>query len=361
MTLLKILLATDPASTPGSEVEFFRAPTQRAPRRRSSVLWVTILATLALVTGPSAVPAEAKVMPTTLEALAKGCPAIVIGKVTDVTRVDGVRFAEVRAEEILKGPPSLRSLRYLAQPTWMCDVTWADEGERVLLFLYPSDLVDFVDEEFKARHPGLKKRVTAAFGPGPVFEAAQSGRGYMPIRSYRGVSVATVWLHDVELPKGVSALPCEPPPEDAAGGPFRCPPVPTIVLLVAAFFFVGARWGGAGTSLGAQACRQIDGFVLGSLVLTTGLFALAARGVGPSGLIAISIQSVLFLGASGAHRVWPGWRSGLLLLVAWGCIGYRLVCPLQPPWVPGVCEPVPLDQLRSAVRACVATPGAVTR
>jgi hypothetical protein len=97
-----------------------------------------------------------------------------------------VKVATARIVEVWKGKTG-HEVRYIASPTWTCDISEAKVGEPVVLF--------------------LRKSKTE-----PFMLIAHSGRGRMPIRDMNGKRQATIWVIDVELPRGVATIP-GPEPE----------------------------------------------------------------------------------------------------------------------------------------------------
>ena len=94
------------------------------------------------------------------------------------------RFASVKVAtdgvvETWKGTAG-REIRFLASPSWPCDVSTAEEGERVVLFL--------------AKRKG-----------GAVMMIGHSGQGRMPVRLVKGKTYATFW-DEVELPKRTATI-----------------------------------------------------------------------------------------------------------------------------------------------------------
>jgi hypothetical protein len=91
------------------------------------------------------------------------------------------QVATARVLEVWKGNAD-PEVRYLASPTWPCDISQAKVGERVVLFLMkPPDW--------------------------PFWAIADSGRGRMPIRDVAGKAYATIYTGDVLLPKGITTIP----------------------------------------------------------------------------------------------------------------------------------------------------------
>jgi hypothetical protein len=81
-------------------------------------------------------PAKAKVAPATLKDLTASASVVVVGTVTRVLEVSGVRVAILLVSEHWKGE-SAEELMFLAQPTWTCDGSWAEQGEQGVYFLAP--------------------------------------------------------------------------------------------------------------------------------------------------------------------------------------------------------------------------------
>jgi hypothetical protein len=163
-------------------------------RRYHAVLNHLAIGLVALVL-PRSVGAE--VAKITLSKLIDSCDLIVVARETKVE--DGpatvniekgaespVKVATARSVEVWKGKTG-HEVRYIASPTWTCDISEAKVGEPVVLF--------------------LRKSKTA-----PFTLIAHSGRGRMPIREVNGKRQATIWVIDVELPRGVATIP-GPEPE----------------------------------------------------------------------------------------------------------------------------------------------------
>jgi hypothetical protein len=142
-------------------------------------------------------PARASVASITLKELVGRSDLIVVARETKVE--DGpadlnlgedvkspIKVATARIVEVWKGKAG-PDVRYIASPTWTCDISEAKVGESVVLFLSKSKSVPFMFIE-------------------------HSGRGRMPIRDVNGRRHATIWVIDIELPRGVKTIP-GPEPE----------------------------------------------------------------------------------------------------------------------------------------------------
>src|SRR5438876_11409873 len=77
---------------------------------------------------------HAKVGPMDFSTLVRVSDAIVLGRVVDVSKVKGVKIAQVKVLETYKGR-KVDELFLLAQATWTCDISEAVKGETALWFL----------------------------------------------------------------------------------------------------------------------------------------------------------------------------------------------------------------------------------
>lgn len=170
---------------------------------------LTILATCV------AMPAGGRVGSTTVEELTVLAEYITIGRVSEVREVEGVRVAVLKPSKILKGGPA-RVFYFLAEGTWTCDISTAEPGEEILLFLL-SYRFDPKPEPPGNLKPGDRRRgfkepagfaaaIQSLSGATPFLEVAWAGRGRMPIREVDGRQYATLWTGDVRLPEGISTI-----------------------------------------------------------------------------------------------------------------------------------------------------------
>jgi len=141
--------------------------------------------------------ADASVTRITLKELVDGSDLIVVATVTKVEHMppdadlreeldSPFQVATARVVEVWKGNAG-PEIRYISSPTWMCDISGAEPGERVVLFLTKQDSERFLLIE-------------------------HAGRGRMPIRDVNGQPHATIWVDDVQLPSGIATIP-GPKPE----------------------------------------------------------------------------------------------------------------------------------------------------
>jgi hypothetical protein len=191
-----------------------------------------------------------KVIPTTLKELATSADLIIVGKVTRVIEVKGLRVAEVQVGATVKGK-SLNTIYYLAQSTWVCDTTSATVGEETLFFLNryrfdpepaamayvkPTGTVGVYTVEDGAgpvgtfKEPqGFREQIRTLAGNGYFWQVSWAGRGQMPIRDLHGTKYVTLWVGDVRLPYGI---PTVSGPERKYSSFIRSAPLSVIVAFV---------------------------------------------------------------------------------------------------------------------------------
>ncbi|MGH9968078.1 MAG: hypothetical protein ACREBG_09635 [Pyrinomonadaceae bacterium] len=107
-----------------------------------------------------------------LEDMIQRSQYIVLGKVSAVKVVDGVKLAQIEVTRTLKGDPGITRLYYWASPSWVCDVSDAKVLEEGIYFLwYPE--VSKPSKEYlrllKRAHPFLQGATVA--------DLVHSGRG----------------------------------------------------------------------------------------------------------------------------------------------------------------------------------------
>jgi len=137
--------------------------------------------------------AVGRVARTTLDEIVEISSVIAVVEDVEVLQSEGVRVARGTVEHVMKGPPSLREVYYLAEHTWMCDIATAKVGERSLIFLVAPGAAEASPDE---RH------FPAEIGGNAILRIVWSGRGRMPIRTIEGRGFVTLW-DDVELPEGI--------------------------------------------------------------------------------------------------------------------------------------------------------------
>jgi hypothetical protein len=126
------------------------------------------------------VTALAKVAGLSFEELVRMCDAIVIARVERVSApLIEKKWAIASITETWKGSPDSK-ITFLASPTWTCDISNAEKGETVVLFLV------------KDKDPTR-------------YVLAVSGRGRMPVREVGGKQCVTIWP-EVRLPKDTPTI-----------------------------------------------------------------------------------------------------------------------------------------------------------
>jgi hypothetical protein len=144
-------------------------------RRRVALLAIALLAV-------SPLAARGKAGPMDLDEMYWAADLVVIGRTTQVTGDAGWSVATLEIERVIKGSPASRTVRYLASPTWTCDVSDAAPGERVLIFLGRVNLHD------AEQHARTVERRIPPIGTkrDPVYWIVHSGRGQLPIERRAG-------------------------------------------------------------------------------------------------------------------------------------------------------------------------------
>jgi hypothetical protein len=105
---------------------------------------------------------------------------IAVAKVTAIESAGDKRFALLETSQLIKGAikadgeGEVSRASFLAQATWMCDISTAKVGEEALLFLVRSK------EDTKDFDVGATR---AALGVQDLFRIAHAGRGRMPIHA----------------------------------------------------------------------------------------------------------------------------------------------------------------------------------
>jgi len=156
-----------------------------------------------------------KVAPTTIKELADSSDYIVIGTVTSVVELREVPVATLLVSSVIKGPPVTKVV-FLARGTWTCDISGAEEGEEVLLFLSPYEFASNPHPQVESEREvwttefeepaGFREEVEALLDELPFLQIAWAGRGSMPIRKRKGEQYVTIWTDDVSLPEGVQTI-----------------------------------------------------------------------------------------------------------------------------------------------------------
>jgi hypothetical protein len=146
---------------------------------------------------------SAKVSPTTLEEVAWSSELIAVGRDVRVFDVHGWRVAEFAVDRVLKGDAQTRTLYYLADPTWTCDVSTAAPGEKSLIFL-GRVAAEEAQSDFFSRPSRETPPVT--IDARPIYWISHAGRGRMPIMtSSAGQQSVRLITADIDLPDSLAA------------------------------------------------------------------------------------------------------------------------------------------------------------
>jgi len=149
---------------------------------------------------------HARVAPAKFSTLVREADAVVLGRVVSVDTVSGVRIARVKVLQTYKGR-RLEVLSFVAEPTWMCDISDAVPGETALLLLH-----SYIDSHNASEQPLFSPRASpeqleASGAAKPIFLLMHSGRGRMPVRMIAKRQYVTLWVDDVRLPASTRTVP----------------------------------------------------------------------------------------------------------------------------------------------------------
>lgn len=107
-----------------------------------------------------------------LEDMIQRSKYVVLGKVSAVNVVDGVKLAEIEVTRTLKGDSGVTRLYYWASPSWMCDVSDAKVFEEGLYFLWYPEVSKLTKEHLRL----LRRAHTFTQGM-TIYLLVHSGRG----------------------------------------------------------------------------------------------------------------------------------------------------------------------------------------
>jgi len=131
------------------------------------------------------VSADGKVATPTLAHLKKRAEAIALVHVDAIHEIGGLAFAEGTVVKGYRGLKKDQRIVYLADRTWVCDISKAKLDETVVLFLeaLPEDLHWRMRGDPPA---GLREALAAEFGDDvPRFRILVSGRGRLVVKKGR--------------------------------------------------------------------------------------------------------------------------------------------------------------------------------
>lgn len=90
-----------------------------------------------------------KVATITVNELFRNSDLVVIAEVKEIRKVSGIQIASADIQQTFKGEPAIKSVDFVAESAWSCDISTAIKGERVLLYLSTSNFESPIYEEFK--------------------------------------------------------------------------------------------------------------------------------------------------------------------------------------------------------------------
>ena len=164
------------------------------------------LLTIAILTFATPCFADAGSM--TLEDMVRRSKYIVLGKVSKVKMVDGVKLAELEVLRTLKGDPGSK-LYYWASPTWMCDISNATLNEEGIFFLWDPEV-----KNASTQHLRFLRRAHSFTQGATIHLLQHSGRGRVRPRYMDGVGYLYVHKYsDVIFPSSIEIV-GRPEPKD---------------------------------------------------------------------------------------------------------------------------------------------------
>lgn len=153
-----------------------------------------------------------------LKDMARRSEFILMGRVSRIKFVDGVKLAEIEVVRTLKGNPRVTRLYYWASPTWVCDVSDAEVGEEGLYFLWNLD--KRLSQPNQAHLRFLEKARNFTQGA-TVHLLVHSGRGRFKPKYIDGEGYLYVHKYgDVIFPSSIKVVQ-RPDPEDTDLGLVR--------------------------------------------------------------------------------------------------------------------------------------------
>jgi len=169
-----------------------------SPRRARSLLlaWVALLA--------SVPAARADDLAWPLDSFLRS-DLIVVAEVVKVEPGEPLRFARLKVLERWKGRAP-DELWVVASPTWTCDHSWAEEGERAVFFLWNVQKNPRLKGSVDADIPGAWAK---AGHEGPVFKMWGQGNGRFVLRKHEGATYAEAYV-GVVPPRTLTKLPAQP-------------------------------------------------------------------------------------------------------------------------------------------------------
>ncbi len=128
--------------------------------------------------------------------LLRDAEIVLVGEEVAVEEVEGWRVATLKVAATLRGE-SRQAVRFLAEPTWTCDTSRAEVGQKVLLLLTAADS--------KEASLGRGKGPIEVDGQ-PILRIAGYGRGRLRISTVDGVEVATYYQGQVQSVDDLAAI-----------------------------------------------------------------------------------------------------------------------------------------------------------
>jgi hypothetical protein len=125
-------------------------------------------------------------IPIPLQRMVKFATLIAVTQVEKIEVVEGIRVARVVVLRSFKGGLPGQRFRYIAEPTWMCDISMALPNETALLFLFPAETGHLFYETGKSKQAQYTRALKSGLRGVSLYQIVSNGGGRMPIRTWNG-------------------------------------------------------------------------------------------------------------------------------------------------------------------------------
>ena len=160
--------------------------------------------------------------------------AIAVVGLLSVQEVDRMRIAQARVLRWIKGADRSPLVSYVAEGSWVADLSGRDPGETALVFLESLSASD-LDERGPLRNRPHLRVVPAALASQRLWQLSGDGMGWMPCRYMHGRYHAVVWRTELSIARTLTHAPAPRPWRDLADA------VPLNELLDAICVRIGQR------------------------------------------------------------------------------------------------------------------------
>lgn len=132
-----------------------------------------------------------------------------------VQEVDRMRIAQARALRWLKGADRSPIVRYVAEGSWVADLSGREPGETALVFLESISAADIEERGALRNRPHLRETPAGMVGQ-RLWQIGSDGFGWMPCRYLDGQYHAMVWRTEMSIARTLPRSPAPRPWRDLA-------------------------------------------------------------------------------------------------------------------------------------------------